>query len=708
MFTSYRSVFSTLLFFSIFGCGEVIEKSSPVPTEPANQNTKTPFNSYQSSAGITGENTENGDFPSESPFTEDDLTESPADIVGGESSSEDEEGPEASEEDSEESFGGSNSCLGQCGNKNEEGCSCDAACHSWGDCCDDVCDLCDICEAEPLNEDLGNDENQEEGEDPLEGEDFEENENPGDDENDGGVGDENGNPEGDDESGNDGDFGQGDELEEEEAEPMACAPDNPGIGLPVGEAPAFNVAVSASTPFLSVLKNQGTQFYPDGNISILGGPGNVEVFLPVGTHTMRLTGPSVDNLSPSPGGPVMTPSGDINTPHQGYIGANTVMECNGNRHAFFHGENHAITGLPTPAGSAPPYHATMNRASAPSGTVSFQVDDDPCVVSSAGTPSYNLPKIAYGAGGGTVFDPGNGFLYLYYFDWEATQGIHVARSCREDCGAAGTWRKWDGSGFTNEAAPTHFLLSSGHSQALVPAGPGTFDAFSSVSFNTYLNGYLMVSATESGISMRVSANGIQWGPRVMVLEFTESQDATLGQFYPTLLDDTTLSRDQTGRNVRLIYGWQANEKGELAPHTAWSASIELIKEGDFQVTGSHLRPLVRYYNPTTGDHWVTTRSAPSGYSLEAILGQIPEASIPGTHPLYDCALGGNHIASRFTGCEGGTGDGIMGFLWTDSGPDRIPLYRCFVGLGNGEMDHFLSLDSGCEGATAEGVIGFIK
>ena len=50
----------------------------------------------------------------------------------------------------------------------------------------------------------------------------------------------------------------------------------------------------------------------------------------------------------------------------------------------------------------------------------------------------------------------------------------------------------------------------------------------------------------------------------------------------------------------------------------------------------------------------------------------------------------------------------MGFLWTDAGPDRIPFYRCFMGLANGGVDHFLSLDAGCEGTTAEGIIGYIK
>ena len=218
----------------------------------------------------------------------------------------------------------------------------------------------------------------------------------------------------------------------------------------------------------------------------------------------------------------------------------------------------------------------MARATAPAGSASFQVDGDPVVVSSSGSPSYGLPKIAYGAGGGTVFDPGGDYLYLYYFDWDGPQGIHVARTCRDTCGAAGTWQKWNGTSFSEPGANSSFIGPSGSSQSVIPAGPGFFDAFSSVSFNTYLGAYLMASATESGIAFRVSADGINWGPRVVALEFAEAADTTLAQFYPTVLDATTGSRDITGRNIRLVFAWQANGAGQKVPHSSYSANVELV------------------------------------------------------------------------------------------------------------------------------------
>ncbi len=487
----------------------------------------------------------------------------------------------------------------------------------------------------------------------------------------------------------------------------ACSPESAGTGLAQAASPSFHVAVESPAPLLTDLKGKGFLFYPDGNLTVLSGPEGLEVFLPVGTQTMRLVGPTLSALVVSPLESVLAPTGDINTPHQGYAGTNTVLDCDGSRYAFFHGENHAITGLPTPPGNPPPYHATMNRATAPAATTDFQVDASPSILSSAGAPSYSLPKIAYGAGGGTVFNPEGDYLYLYYFDWDGTQGVHVARACKAECGAAGSWRKWTGSGFTSPAMPEQLLAPSGPSQVLVPVSPAAFDAFNSVSFNTYLNAYLMVSATESGIAMRTSADGLQWSARIPVLEFAEAEDATLAQLYPTLLDVETLSRDTTGRVVQLVYGWQADDLGQLAPHTAWSAKLELVLPEDAQLTGADLLPLVRHYNAATGDHWVTTKGAGAGYAVEAVLGQMPANSIEGTHPVYDCDLGGNHLASRFTTCEGGASAGLMGFAWSTPAPDRKPIYRCFTAQGEA-LNHFLSLDPACEGTSVEGLMGYVK
>ena len=93
-----------------------------------------------------------------------------------------------------------------------------------------------------------------------------------------------------------------------------------------------------------------------------------------------------------------------------------------------------------------------------------------------------------------------------------------------------------GSAFDSEAFDSDFLASSGDSSVIIPATATGFDAFNVVSYNTYLDSYLMVSATEEGIGLRISSNGIDWGERVPILEHVSSADLTMRMLYPSLFD----------------------------------------------------------------------------------------------------------------------------------------------------------------------------
>ena len=314
--------------------------------------------------------------------------------------------------------------------------------------------------------------------------------------------------------------------------------------------------------------------------------------------------------------------------------------------------------------------------------------------------------MAYGAGGGSIFQYGD-FYYLYYYDWDGDQGVHVARACAETCGENSTWRKWTGSGFDSEAFASDFLAPSGTSSVIVPATATGFDAFNVVSYNTYLDSYLMVSATEEGIGLRSSANGIDWSERVSLLEYVSSADSTMRILYPSAFDAETWSRNLTGRNLRLVYGLEMTADGELGSHRAWIADIELSKGSDQPTGNSHLKILKRYVNGDVTDHWTTTANVSSDYTLEVQQGKIAANSVPDTMPLYDCDLGGNHLASLYSSCEGGTFGGIMGYIWESAGSNRIPIYRCTIAQSSG-VNHFLSVDAQCEGQQVEGLIGYVQ
>lgn len=493
-----------------------------------------------------------------------------------------------------------------------------------------------------------------------------------------------------------------------DAAPASCDPGAAGLGLPTLNAPVFTAAVSASTPVFRTLSTHGKMHYPDGAVTIRDTGSGWEVYLSSGRESYRLTGTSPATATLDPVAPVIAPTGNDSEPHQGYAGVTTVTACGGALRAFFHAEYHQIP--VTPWSECPaPYHASMARASASPGTTSFQPDAPAWFLTSSGVASYGAPKCAYGAGGGSVFDPGGDYLYLYYYDWDAPNGIYLARSCRDDCGAPGSWRKYQAGAFSTDASASSFLESSGPSSVVVPAGGSAFDAFPVVSRNTYLDAYLMIAATESGYSLRVSADGLVWGPRVEILHHLEAADGRINVYYPTLFDAQTWSRDVTGRHLKLVHAVVADDEGRPAPHRAFVADVELSRQGDQQTVGYDRKTLVRYFNPANPyDHWCTT-STSTGYPVEGNLGMLAANSLPGTRPLYDCVVGGkDHMVSSRSDCEGATTLGIMGFVWIEPGPGRHALYRCSMASPESGVDHLVSVDPGCEGLTHEGLIGYAE
>jgi subtilisin family serine protease len=103
-----------------------------------------------------------------------------------------------------------------------------------------------------------------------------------------------------------------------------------------------------------------------------------------------------------------------------------------------------------------------------------------------------------------------------------------------------------------------------------------------------------------------------------------------------------------------------------------------------------------------GDHASAT-SAPPGHVLEGALGTVNTAAGAGTHPIYQCLVGGwDYMTSLASNCEGTTFIGVIGYLY-DSPPGgaNFPIRRCRIG-----SEHFDSATSNCEGQIVEGILGY--
>lgn len=501
------------------------------------------------------------------------------------------------------------------------------------------------------------------------------------------------------------DTSEEDTSTEEPTDDDSCDPYAFDIGLPLGEQKNFSVSIGPGEPFLPVLTENNIFFYPDGAISILDTEDGVDVFLPVGHETMMLQGSDLNNLSIAESNPILSTSSTAQQPHQGYIGANSVLECQEKRVAFFHAEYHLL-GLEQPQDTPPPYHASMGRVVAENDANTFVHDTPSWVLTSAGQAQYSLPKIAYGAGGGSILNLSNSYLYMYYYDWDSTQGVHLARACADTCGAPGSWKKWDGSSFSSDALGEDFLSPSGESIPIIPASSTQFDAFNVVSFNTYLNAFLMVSATESGLSMRTSIDGVHWGERKELLHHVFAHDVRMRFLYPSIFDSDSWSRNHTGRNLTLVYGLEMDNKGQLGAHRAWKANIQLTLENDAQTMHEDVQVIHRYIRPDPLDHWVDTEINSSEYTYESALGTIASNSLPDTVPLYSCIQNENHFVSTLSSCEGEESLRLIGYIWTQQNEQRVALHRCWVETNEG-INHFVSLDAQCEGQQIEGIIGFV-
>jgi subtilisin family serine protease len=106
-----------------------------------------------------------------------------------------------------------------------------------------------------------------------------------------------------------------------------------------------------------------------------------------------------------------------------------------------------------------------------------------------------------------------------------------------------------------------------------------------------------------------------------------------------------------------------------------------------------------------GSDHASGTSAPSGYPLEGALGTVNTTPGPGTHPIYQCLVGGwDFMTSLASNCEGTTVVGVIGYLAdAPASSANHPIRRCRVAsTGN----HFDSASANCEGQIVEGVLGY--
>ncbi len=141
----------------------------------------------------------------------------------------------------------------------------------------------------------------------------------------------------------------------------------------------------------------------------------------------------------------------------------------------------------------------------------------------------------------------------------------------------------------------------------------------------------------------------------------------------------------------------AADDGRQKPAWAVWALADRAAAGTGLECGFEYHPrvdVVRWRNPA-GQYWVTPRDPGGrGYARETLHWLLAREEEDRTRPLYDCVVPGteDHFVSTAAGCEGQQPMGPIGWAWTNPGPGRVPMYRCYNPAGA----HFVSDDPECE------------
>ncbi|TDD15815.1 hypothetical protein E1218_30895 [Kribbella turkmenica] len=305
-----------------------------------------------------------------------------------------------------------------------------------------------------------------------------------------------------------------------------------------------------------------------------------------------------------------------------------------------------------------------------------------------------------GSLGTIINDGGTDYFYLHYVDllWVSGQirrtSLSVARApvsaviAAAQKGTVTTWSKYHNGVWVQPGL--------GGASADIDVGRPT--QHPNVVRSDALNTYLMATPHQNAVSswqemaLSASSDAITWAPRVPLF-----RDPGRRNMYPTIVGTADTHPDLPLRSFWLYYIQVVDGEG-------WSTTKLLRRKAvctsGLAAEGVNLK---RYFNGT--DHWVSTVSPPSDYSLEGSAWYLLSTVQSGTRALYSCQASWDQFVSTDPSCEGVTNAILNTEGWIHTSPPAEPnvaIYRCLRATG----DHFVSQFSDCEGHINEFRLGY--
>lgn len=171
--------------------------------------------------------------------------------------------------------------------------------------------------------------------------------------------------------------------------------------------------------------------------------------------------------------------------------------------------------------------------------------------------------------------------------------------------------------------------------------------------------------------------------------------------YPVMLDSKT-GGNQLSNSWMLVYAY-------WPPYGGREEKYLVFRTVEVSVSKSPLTPqigvlLARWYNPALHDRWSTTTAVPgnyTSYALESQSGYLMTIADPGkpSVELEDCVSQRpghpDHLLAERGFCEahGYQRLRMPGWIYAQSQPDTVPLYRCYNAK---DQSHFASNMQDCE------------
>ena len=284
---------------------------------------------------------------------------------------------------------------------------------------------------------------------------------------------------------------------------------------------------------------------PDGSFKLWVSGGGVN-----GTFLFRTS----DLATPGTPVQVFTPAGAGSTAFDAdYAGPGSIFPASNGTDLLmiYHGENHLFSGTDYPGS---PFYASIGLARSSDGGISWQREG--AIIT--GHDSQQAMQTVAGAGAltPTAIKTG-GYIYVMYREIDpqtGANGLALARAPIASDATPGSWQKYNGGSYSTPGlggtfTPIQLILD--------PSAPNDIRQ-PQLSFNTYLNSYILATVGNGGIYLATSNDFINWSNGVLAVPAPEP-DTTAGtqngprNWYPTFITTNEPSDQITSQTGYLYY-----------------------------------------------------------------------------------------------------------------------------------------------------------